>query len=215
MTIRHQIELDITAFLVAGALVGFAVAFYSHPSPKVRLSVAMPVAQDLQNLTPTPTFVPKIDTSSQVSPDGAKKLTLTTTTNKDETKTYAFTTAGVDNANQQSIYSITLPQAESMNIPFNTWSPDNAYVFLERSSSSGTSALVMKANGQPFADGQQSADVTVAFAAKSTGNAYKETTGWASETLLIVNTTKPDGSKGPSYWYEVPSKAIIQLSTEF
>ena len=36
MTVRHQIELDITFFLVAGAIVGFVFALYSNRTSKTR-----------------------------------------------------------------------------------------------------------------------------------------------------------------------------------
>jgi hypothetical protein len=223
MTVRHQIELDGASFLVAGAIFGIFFAVYLNRIPKMRSSFAIPVVQDTPSPTPSPTlspspvplFIPATETSSQVSPDGTKKLTMTITTTRNGNKTYAFTASDADNTNQNLIYSVSLPPTESMTIPYNTWSPDNAYVFLAQSTQAGGSALVMRANGQTLSDGQQFDNVTELFTARNTGNTYQETTGWASETLLIINTKNPDGSKGPSYWFEVPSKAIIQLSTVF
>lgn len=213
MTIRHQIELDMVLLLVA-ASVGIVFAMYYNNKSKISSSFSVPVMQDFQKQLATPAPAPKVETSSQESPDGTKILTMTVTT-KDTSKTYAFTTSDAANTNQQSIYSITLSGKESMSVPFNTWSPDNKYVFLIHNTTTGSEALVMKDNAQPFAEGEQYFNVTTLFTAKNTGNTYQETTGWASETLLIVNTTLQNGSKGSSYWFEVPSKAIIQLSTEF
>ncbi len=204
----------------------FAVA--SAHKPTTKTSFPIPVMQSLQNPfqqagslpiitlspSPTPFLKPAVETSTQVSPDGTKKLSLTVTTNHD-TSTYAFTTSDGADTKQESLYTITLPKGQSLDIPFNTWSPDNAYVFLERKTATESSALVMKADGQPFGNGSQYLDVGTTFSAKDTGNAYQETTGWASETLLVVNSTQTDGSKGPSYWFEAPSQAITQLSTQF
>ncbi len=223
MTIRHQIELEGFSFIVAGAIFGVFFAVYLNRAPKIRSSFVIPAIQNSQEPTPAlslsptqaPTFIPKIETSSQISPDGTKKLTMTSTTNRNGSITYAFTTSEADDTNKNSIYSVTLSPPENITIPFNTWSPDNAYVFLVQSGGSENSALVMRANGQTLPDGQQFDNVTELFTAKNTGSIYQETTGWASETLLIINTKNQDGSKGSSYWFEVPTKAIILLSTQF
>lgn len=219
MTVRHAIELDTLSLLAISAVVGIVFAAYFNHKPNTRYSFSLPVMQVQDStLTPTPSaapaFAPKAEAFSQSSPDGTKKLTMTTTTNQDSSKTYAFTTSDEAN-NQQSIYKTTLPGTENMSIPFNTWSPDNNYVFLQQNTASSSGAFVVKTNGEPIVEDQQYLDITALFNARNTGNMYQETTGWASETLLIINTTQPDGSKGPSYWLEVPSKAIIQLSTQF
>ncbi len=221
MTTRHIIEIDSLMLLGVSALVGMLFAVASAHKPTTKTSFPIPVMQSLQNpftneLTPSPTPLPKpkVETSSQVSPDGTKKLLLTVTTNPD-TSTYAFTTSDGQDGNQQSLYTTTLPLGSSLAIPFNTWSPDDAYVFLEQKDATRSSALVMKADGQPLGDGTQYRDIGTTFSEKNTGNAYQETTGWASNTLLIVNSTQSDGTKGPSYWFEAPSQAITQLSTSF
>jgi hypothetical protein len=220
MTIRHAIELDTISLLAISAVAGIVFAVYFNHKPNTRYSFSLPVmeAQD-STLTPVPSdvpvFAPEVETFSQVSPDGTNKLTMTATANKDASKTYTFTTSDAANTNQKSIYTITLPNTENMGIPFNTWSPDNAYVFLQHNKASSSGAIVMKANGEQLAEGQQYFDVATLFNARNTGNTYQETTGWASETLLIINTTQPDGTKGPSYWLEIPSKAVIPLSTQF
>jgi len=216
MTTRHQIELDMILFSIAAGVVGTVFALYFNHKPNIRNSLTLPVMQELQNPSPTLIPTPKIETSSQISPDGAKLLTMTVTTNKN-TKTYAFTTSdGTNtNVNKVSIYTAILPSTENMSIPFNTWSPDNAYVFLQHNTASSSGVIAMKANDQPFADGKQYIDVTGVFNAKNTGNTYQVTTGWASPTLLIVNSTTQDGSKGPSYWVEIPSQTVIQLATQF
>jgi len=220
MTIRHAIELDTISLLAISAIAGIVFAAYFNHKPNTRYSFSLPVmeAQD-STLTPVPSdvpvFTPEVETFSQGSPDGTKKLTMTVTANKDASKTYAFTTSDAANTSQKSIYTTTLPNAENMGIPFNTWSPDNNYVFLQQNAATSSGAIVMKANGEPLTEGQPYFEVVALFNAHDTGDTYQETTGWASETLLIINTTRPDGTKGPSYWLEIPSKAIIQLSTQF
>ncbi len=217
MTKTHQIELDSVILFIVAAGIGVVFAFTMGHKPHFPKKIYLPV---IQNTFPTPTFIPtpppipKPQVTSQISPDGTRLLTMTVTTNKDLTKTYTFVTSDAGGSNQQTIYTVTYT-ADPMSIPFNTWSPDNKYVFLTHSTSSGTEALVMKATGQPLTDTEPTFNAATIFNAKNTGNVYKETTGWASETLLISNTTLQDGSKGPSYWLEIPSKAIIQLSSQF
>lgn len=215
MTTRHVLEWDILFLLSCSVIGGIVFAMSFNHKPNIRSSLSFPVMQNFPNPSSTLVPTPKIETSSQISPDGSKNLAMKMIINNDTSKTYTFTTSDTTTANQQSIYSAILSNTENMSIPFNTWSPDNAYVFVQHMTASGSGVLVMKANGQPLTGGEQYLDVKPLFTAKITENTYQEVTGWASETLLIVNTKRQDGSKGPSYWFEVPSKAIIQLSTEF
>jgi hypothetical protein len=217
MTKRHHIELESVIFLLAAAGIGFVLALYAGHKPQFQTHVSLPVMQSNENPSPTasPTpLIPKPEVSSQISPDGTKQLTMTVTSNSELSKTYTFVTSDADGTNQKTVYTASY-NAESMSIPFNTWSPDDKYVFVIHTLSSGTEALVMRADGQPLTDTDPNFNLMTIFNAKDTGNTYKETTGWAANTLLIVNTTTKDGSKGPSYWVEIPSKAIIQLSSEF
>lgn len=218
MTKRHLIEIDSVILFILAAGIGVAFAFYTGHKPQFTNKIYLPVMQYLQNPFTPPTIthppIPQPQVTSQLSPDGTKQLTMMVTTNKDLSKTYTFATSDADGSNRQTIYTST-SITDSIGVPFNTWSPDNKYVFLERHTATGSEALIMKTNGQPITEGEKYFNVAALFTAKNTGNAYQETTGWASETLLIVNSTKQDGSRGPSYWFEVPSKAIIQLFTEF
>jgi hypothetical protein len=211
----HQLEIEPVIHLILAVGIGLVLAFYNGHKTQFSSKAYLPSIQTIQNPTPTPfTFIPKPQVTSQISPDGARKLTMTVTTNKDLTRTYTFVTSDSDGTNQQMIYAITYA-ADSMSIPFNTWSPDNKYIFIMHVTSSGTEALIMRADGQPLTDTESNFNATTIFNAKNTGNAYQETTGWASYALLIINTKLPDGSKGPSYWLEIPSKTIIQLSSQF
>lgn len=203
--------------LIAGSIIaGIAVAVYVHYLQSTRVTLLVPVVEQMQPVQTSPTIPPPPpkETLSQVSPDGKKTLEMTVTTNPDAGKTYVVLVKE-EAADPRVLSIMTLPKEESLSIPFNTWSPDDVYVFLHHTSVSGTEATVMRADGKPCTPTEQTINVTSLFTAKNTGNAYQETTGWASDTLLIVNTTTPAGAKGPSYWFEIPSKAIIRLSSQF
>ena len=217
MTKRHLLEIESIMPFIIAAGVGVTFALYAAHKPQFTTKMNLPIMQTRQNLPaaiiPAPQL-PQPQVTSQISPDGTRELTMTVLPNNDLEKTYTFATMDADGGNQQIIYTAT-HSAQTMSIPFNTWSPDNKYVFLTESTSSGTKALVMRADAQPVTETESNIDAAAVFDANTTGNVYQETTGWASDTLLIINTTLQDGSKGPSYWLEIPIKAVTQLSTEF
>lgn len=219
MTKRHQIEIETLGILIFGSLVGFAFALYSGHRPQLPTAIYLPSMQSkadmLSTLSPTPTHPPtKPQVTSQVSPDGTKLLTLAVITNQNNSKTYTFVTSNADGKNQNTTYT-TISSKDSWSIPFNTWSPDNKYLFITHITSSGSEGLVLRTDGKLITETESNLNTRKIFTDKNTGNTYEETTGWASETLLIINTKLADGSKGPSYWLEIPSKGIIQLSSQF
>lgn len=215
MTTRQYIELDTFFLLFLAGIAGISFALATNHMPKAPISFSVPVMETIQSPVPTAIPIPQVNSFSQPSPNGAKKLTMTITTNKDISHTYTLVTSDGDDTNKQTVYTTTLPEGENLSIPFNTWSPDNHYFFVEHTTPKGKEALAFRNNGQSLTDDEPYLNITSIFNQRNTGNTYQETTGWASETLLIVNTTLTDGSKGPSYWVEVPSKAVIQLATEF
>ncbi len=114
--------------------------------------------------------------------------------------------------NEYALYTAKVQNPDNLSIPFNTWSPDNKYLFIQKNENG---ALVFKASGESITSDQTFFDVGDIFKDKVKNVVPKVVTGWASLTLLIVNTVKEDHTKGPSYWFEVPSQAIIQLSSQF
>ncbi len=214
-TLRGNVEVFICASVViavgilslwqvnrtnSGQLSHVIVAGYAAPATTVPI-VSNPVL--------------KTDTASQPTPDGTKKVVMKTTHNTNSLH-YVFTTTDGSGGNVQPLFEETIQASvsatEGMNIPFNSWSPDNKYVFIQKNDGD---ALVYKVTGEDIIPGQRYLDIKNLFDAAGKKDTYKETTGWASPTLLIINTLSPDNTKGSSYWFEVPSKAIIQLSSSF
>lgn len=207
ITLRRQIELE-SIFLVS-IVAAFSLFFVIHRNNNYQSSFS--IVSGIPSMSaPTEIVTSKITISSQISPDGTKKVIMKATQNSDDsTKTYDFFTADGDDANEQHVFSKTLDSPKSMTIPFNTWSPDNQHFFIRENTGDNKDIFVFKASGAPFTGAETYLDVTDLFKKRNTGNNFSEATGWASESLIIINTT------GPSYWFEIPSKAIIQLSTEF
>lgn len=208
--------LEIFIFLCLAAAMGFIFAFYNFNKSNQPTSIELPVVNSFQYISPTPTVTvaPKPQISSQISPDGEEKITLTVTKNNDLSKTYTFVTSKADDTDPHTVYTATYNN-DSMSIPFNTWSPDNKYVFINLNKSENSDAIVMRADGDPITSTEATISAALTFKARNIPNLYEETTGWASDILLIVNTKKPDTGEKRSYWLEIPSKAIIPLSTQF
>lgn len=208
-TLRRHLELETIVLLMIAAAIGLLVTRFNILQPTITTVLAMPDTV----INPKTVEIPatKVIFTSQISSDGAKKIAMKTTQNTDNTKTHELSTLDDSGKNQQPFLSKTLDNTKNIVVPFNAWSPDNKYFFINV----GNDVMVFKASHAPFADGQTYLDVTNQFRLKNTGNVFNEATGWASETLIIINTTKQNGTKGSSYWFEVPSKAVIQLATEF
>ncbi|HSW88123.1 MAG TPA: hypothetical protein VLG12_03080 [Candidatus Saccharimonadales bacterium] len=213
--LKHLLEVEAISLVSIAAVVSMVIVIHNNQNNQPNLHVLTPIVENNNaqaDTLPTVTPVPQEDVTSQISPNGAKKVVLKTTHNSDGTVTFNLSTTDGSGQNEQQVYSVILQASETMSIPFNTWSPDNKYFFVVKDSKD---VMVFKASGETFADGAAYLDATDAFNQKNIDNTLTEATGWASETLIILNTTTADNQKGPSYWFEVPSKAIIRLSTEF
>jgi hypothetical protein len=169
-------------------------------------------------LTPTPTPTPKpkqqngIKETSVNSSNADKQLIIRTTRKSDGMTGYSYIVADMSGANQRVLFDKTLPGGASMALPVNSWDPTDTYVFLEEHNSGTVDFFVLKVNGEPFADGNKYIDVGAVWINKNIGYTIRTATGWASGTLLIIYTSKDDGSRGPAFWFEIPSTAILQLA---
>lgn len=214
MTLR-QIEMETISFVLAAALISSFFVWHNNQNFQQQFHIAVPImagnsAQSV--ITPTSNPILKIDSASQISPDGEKMLIMKTTHNIDGTLTYIVSVSDGSGANEKQLYATKVKGSENMSVPFNAWSPDNKYLFIHKNAND---ALVFRTTGEPIASSQAYFDVADLFSQRNSKDTFKEATGWASPTLLIVNTVREDNTKGSSYWFEVPSKAIIQLASEF
>lgn len=168
-----------------------------------------------------PTIMPSPTTSEVHSPDGSVTL-ISRAIKSADTTAYVFTASGLTAptvpsglpaGTSRKIFTKTVGAGASMMIPQNTWAPEHRYVFLNEIDGIGAKRYyVVSASGEPFAGGKEYLDVTALFAEKKTGFMFREATGWASPTLLIITTDKDQSTRGPSYWFEIPSGAFLQLA---
>lgn len=213
-------ELETLFFIILASAIGLFAVFYMK-SPKH--FNAVPVVASLPTFitadpTPTPVItspIPKITTMSWTSSDGVEKIIMQTTESLSVSTTYSFTVTNTTTNTTTPLFTQTIPGTSSMTIPFNVFSSDDSYLFLTQVKNGVTDYLVFKTSGQPFADGQNYLTITPLFSAYTSQYVITDVTGWASPTLLVINTKKQDGNMGPSFWLDVPSKSFIPLATLF
>lgn len=163
-------------------------------------------------VTPTPLVLNQAsgtDSSDVHSPDGTAKLIMQTKT-LSNTVSYAFSVSDIEESNKQLIFSTDGKKGEFSFTP-NAWSPDNAYFYTIKNQDNGVNGLVFRKTGEDFSGGQKYLDVLSVFTTKYPQYRITSITGWDSETLLHLRTVKDDGAKGPSFWFEIPSTAVLQL----
>lgn len=124
---------------------------------------------------------------------------------------YDFSVAEIGKGESVHLYSKTVSLGH-MELPFNSWSPDDKYVFVSENTGGIKRFYVFKANGETFSNGEEYIDVIPKFESANTGLKLENVTGWDSENLLHISTLLENGEKGPGFWFEIPSKAIIRLS---
>lgn len=214
-TLKHELE---TLFIII--LASFMTVFFLFQRGNNNLRVASPLPDELRfTAAPTPAaeLTPAIQISSGISPDGEIQVVLKTESSENSKKTYSVFVSKTqeDYQKQPPLFSQTVDLSTFYIIPLNTFSIDKKYMFLQKKEKEKTHFLVFNASGKSFTNGDPFIDVTSAFEKYSSAYALYRVTGWASETLLIIQTINKDKSFGPSYWFELPSQSFIQLSTRF
>lgn len=152
---------------------------------------------------------PRLQTNEVHASDGTMNLTVLSSLAQGGTVETLYASE-ISGANKRQIFQKTYPKGGIV-LPPNSWSPDNNSVFVEEKIGATSTFLVMKASGEPFADGQRFIDVGALFREKLKDLKLQTITGWAAPTLLVVMTTKEDGSKGGMYWFDVDSRSFLLL----
>lgn len=214
-TLRHELE---TLFIII-LLSSVSIFFIFKNNYKNQSHIITPIpdvlklnSSSIQSVSPTPT----IQTTSWTSSDGTKQITMETQNNNGE-KNYSFfvTPTSEDSQKKQPFFSKTVDADTSFLIPFNTFSTNNKYLFLQRKDKNQTDFLVFDVSGQLITKENQYIDISSLFKKYTSVYTLHQVTGWASNTLLIIESSKNDNSPGPSFWFDVTNQSFIQLSTRF
>lgn len=200
----------IPTFIIAVLVVIFTIQLSSNSSSLLSgFSFA-------ETIFPIPTLVPIKEASSKSevhSPDGTMKIVMNKTTTPQTLANYTFTVSEISGTNGKIIFSTTLGEDQVMQISDNSWSPDNKYLFLKENDNGKLSFFVFKKTGETFADGSKYLDVVTLFEDKKFESKLSDITGWDSDILLHVFTLKDNGTKGPSFWFDVEGKNFYTLGS--
>jgi len=188
-----------TKILILACLIVIVISVFAVANPGKNSSApTLPVFAS--NPTPNPSQATMVS-----SPDGT--ATLTMREKKSEGNVIYTVTLSDKDGIQKEIFIKTLPQGASLSIPFNTFSPDNKYVFLKEVNSGQTDYFVIAPSG--------ALDISGPFREKYPDYEIADVTGWGGINLVVVNAEKKSGGRGPSFWFDVGSKSFIQLSHSF
>lgn len=197
-------------------------------------------SKTLMSVAPTKVPAPKTQTSSMGSPDGSKTLIIEKQKGQNTTSHTIYVSktengtriqipnrdvrgkdlvTAVSTASASATFGInTLGQIvrfEDLEIPYNTWSPDNVYFFLTEGASIAKHYYVFQSSGELFADTIPFISLKPLFEEQVPNYIIEDVTGWAGPTLLIVNTRAKEGGAKVSFWFDVPSQSFMQLGTYF
>jgi hypothetical protein len=197
---KLRFKLLIPAFLLVAAFAG-VTALRLGASQRPNTSFAAPV------VTPVAKSASQ-ETTVVSSPDGKVTLTMEEKKGKDA-NIWTFSVGGTQ------IMSVTLPAEAVLSIPYNTFSPDNKYIFLKETASGMVSYPVLTTSGAPISKESQNLEISSSFSQKLPNYKITDVTGWAGPTLIVVNTDKSAGGQGPSFWFDITSHSFIQLSDRF
>jgi len=208
-TVRHRVEM---LFIIS---VGTALSLFVlvQRNNKVDQRVFSAVIPTLTSTTATGISSYPVQTSTMDSPDGEKTLTMKKQPINGLIK-YSFYIAAPATA-EKLIFSKELTDTQNLSIPYNTWSPDNKYIFLKESTPILNNYYVFLASGDPVSDKVQYANIQELFSQKLPDYRITEVTGWADPTLVVINATAYKGSQNVSFWFDVTNQSFMQLGTYF
>lgn len=210
---KNKLKLIALILLILNVVMGF-LTFY-NPDEKIDTRVFADVPDEvISPALPSPTSIPEafVTTTEMPSIDGKATLVLKKTTQGSEIE-YSIATIDTDGELVEVMSEIVTDVEYTL--PFNSWSPDNTYFFIEKRSPTGLENLVFRADGETIREDEKSINATTVFYEKIEEMTIEEITGWASPTLLIANTVSTQNDTRVSYWIEIPSKAVIRLGTYF
>lgn len=144
------------------------------------------------------------------SPDGNMTLTLVASG-----ASYSLFISSKPDEQKVKIYEKEELSSHKLEIPYNTWSPDNKYVFLKESTPTLNNYYVFSTTGNPVSDNAQQVNIQELFSQKLPDYKITDVTGWAGPTLIIVNVSANKDGQNISFWFDVSNQSFTQLGTYF
>lgn len=198
--------LKISGLLVIVFFIG-GLFLLKRPIPTAILAPANLTTS--QSPSPIPQLPVQPLLSEVHSGDGTMTLIRKIETPPGQPLTYSFFVANLTQKDyhEQLVYSRTAEPAEDIQIPGNSWSPDNKHFYLQVKDAAGeTNFLVFKASGEAFKNQEPYLNVGTFFKEKMPKSILTNATGWASPIFLNVTTQNQEAQKGPAYWFDIQSQ---------
>lgn len=145
------------------------------------------------------------------SGDGKMRLVGSLVKGVDETTSYTFKVVSGTDSSQLLLFSKTVDSGTTMEIPLNSWAPNNKQLFVVEKNGREANFFVYKADGGKYIDGADYLDVGEYWVKSKNKYEIRTITGWAGDDLLVVKTLKEDGSDGPSFWFVTSSRKFMRL----
>lgn len=185
-------------------IVGVAVVFFGSTKRinKVSLSNQTIAKSEAPSITPL---------AEATNSEGNLKLVGMAQKVQGGGSNYSFKVVDTQKKTEIPLYNTIADLGSSIAIPLNSWSPDYKQVFIKTSSPSGENYYLFKANGDPYADGKKYIAVGDYWSETKTTNKINRISGWAGPDLLMVYTTKEDGTEGPAYWFVTSTRKFMQV----
>ncbi len=176
----------------------------TQPEPKSRLTPSsINISEDISLTSP------KI--SSQISPDGNFILTMKTTPLDDKTE-YSFSFKSKNDPSEKELFVTNRNNNQKFSLPFNAWSPDNKYIFIQENIGSKAKYYVLSISPDKNSNPENIFDL---FTQIHSDFIPTEITGWAAPNLLIINSINTNNHGKTSFWYNVTNQNFTQLYTVF
>jgi len=149
---------------------------------------------------------------SVASPDAKSTLTIITKDIGEGVVSQTFLVSVSDEDGEGvEVFSQDSQSDELVEVPFNTFSPDNKYILLRQKNE----YLVVRSDGVEIKGSGPYVKVAESFHKEYPDFVVTDVTGWGGTNLIIVNTNYPNGDIGPSFWFDVSSLTFTRLTTRF
>ena len=206
-------------------IIAFAIplAAYNY-SIKHQQKIVIPVptfitqASNTAQINKIPKIIPQSKTSSWEASDGQQQITMRENGINTPIHTYQFFVSPPNvniSSNTKPFFTATTSAKTTFSIPFNAFSPNDQYLFLQEKSPNETKYLLFNSSGQPFTNGNLYEDIGVLFKNYTSSYILSDVTGWASDTLLVIETQDGNGNPSKSFWFDVTNFSFIPLATRF
>lgn len=208
-TLKQELGTLLLIFLFS--VVGVFFIYQNKNRLQAQTPVTIPeFVKKVPTISPIPTPTTVKESETQISSDGKMKVEMITEIRPNKTKTYSFFVFPTNgDAPKQLLFSKDVRENISYAIPFNTFSTKNKYLFIKETVDGQSHFPVYQTSGQVFGDNEEFLEVRALFEAYNPDYTLTNVTGWASETMLILQTS------GPSFWFDVPSRRFTRLSSKF